>query len=136
MVRRLPFSNAAVTALVLLGMTAIFHILVLVEIIPIAQVWGGRLDSIADMRVYESASLAITAFIAYTVAARAQFVASPLWAGFLRVFMRFLAVMFVLNAVGNAASFSTVEAWVLTPVAAVLAVVFWRLGAREPEVDG
>ena len=46
--------------IVLLGCLAIFHILVLTRVIPYEFIWGGNLESVEEMRVFETTALLIS----------------------------------------------------------------------------
>ena len=48
---------AANSLLVILSLVTVFHLLVLMGIIPFEIVWGGRLQNIDQMIVFESVSL-------------------------------------------------------------------------------
>jgi hypothetical protein len=65
---RIPFQFAINTMITLLSAVVIFHILVLIQIIPYQIVWAGRLNSIAEMQRFETISILINCFIILIIA--------------------------------------------------------------------
>ncbi|MNJ91862.1 hypothetical protein D3C87_95170 [compost metagenome] len=81
----------------LLSVVILFHLLILVKIIPYEITWGGRLQSDREMYVFEGISIALNVFLIWMLSLKAKkvknwFVSFVLW---------FFCVLFLLNTIGN-----------------------------------
>jgi hypothetical protein len=94
----------------------IFHLLVLVQIIPFDVVWAGRLKTVEEMVVFEMISITINIVLLVILlvksnyvkrGARDQWVNLALWA---------FALLFLLNTIGNLFSKTSLETYIATPL--------------------
>lgn len=81
----------------ILFLVILFHLLILVKIIPYEITWGGRLQSDKEMVVFEGISITLNLFLVWMLSLKAKnvrnwFVSFVLW---------FFCVLFVLNTIGN-----------------------------------
>ena len=119
---------AATVLLCALGLLTLFHILVLLRIVPADIVWGGRLDASSPApTALETVALVVTVLFALVIAARAGYLGILPPASPVRTATWVVFGYFVLNIVGNLASDSSIERWVFLPFTAVLAVLTWRV---------
>lgn len=130
LIQKIPFGVAIKLLLALSGATIVFHILVLAGVIPYEIVWGGRLETISQMRVFEGISIAINLLIAAATLTRGGYIKSVLPAKFFRIFFWALFAVFFLNTLGNVFSESTTETKIFTPLTLAAAVLCYRV-ARE-----
>ena len=102
----------------LLSLVIIFHILVLLQIIPFNIAWGGRLETMQEIYVFESVSIAINLFLLWIVWLRAKNVKSKTVNIILWVFFG----IFSLNTIGNLFAQTTFEKYfsILTLIFALL----------------
>lgn len=101
------------------GISLIYHFLILTQIVPYKYVWGGKLNSLSEMYLFESVSVAITLLAIAILASYAkiinQFMAKWIYKAVFAVFM----VLFALNTLGNLVAETTFESMVFTPITAV-----------------
>lgn len=123
---------AAILLLAILGGLAVFHVLVIVGIVPSGFVWGGRIADPTDDRVaLEAASLVVTMIFALIVAARAGYVRVPSLGKVVHVGIWFVFAYFTLNIIGNIVSSSSIEKLIFTPVSLVLAFLVLRVAVEK-----
>ena len=58
---------AIIGLIIIFILTAIFHFLVMVKVIPYKMVWGGRLKSDSDMYRFEMGSLMVNLVFLYMI---------------------------------------------------------------------
>ncbi|MBN1824926.1 MAG: hypothetical protein JW958_01585 [Candidatus Eisenbacteria bacterium] len=125
-------ARAADILLVLLVALALFHVLILLGVLPSGIVWGGRAEGAAGgFRAMEAVSLAITGIMAFVVAARAGHLGSPRLGKAVRAALWVMFVYFLLNIAGNLASRSGVERAVFTPFSVILALLVLRVASER-----
>ena len=67
LLKLIPFKIAVRLLLILSCLALIFHILVLVRIIPFSIVWGGRISTVSEMQRFEITSLFINGLLLFVV---------------------------------------------------------------------
>ena len=123
----IPERIAALGLLILLSLTILFHMLIIVGVIPFAIVWGGRLQDDAQMIFFEVISLVINAAMVGVVRMRmgwSAWNANPL---FIKVALWIMVMLFALNTVGNLFSNNELERTIFTPLTFVLVILSFRL---------
>ena len=125
----------ATTGLIILfSLTIVFHLLVLTGIIPYGLVWGGRLQSPADMYRFEAGSIFVNVAFLFIMLANARILRVNLSERILTFFLFFMAFLFLLNTVGNLLSNNPQEKLIFTPITAIifgLTVVLIRHKRKE-----
>jgi hypothetical protein len=110
----------------MLALLAVFHILVILNVIPSDMVWGGR-SAPGSAGCLETVGVTVTVLFMLVTAMRAGF----LWPGRLRRTVRaamwVVFVYFTLNVVGNVAAVSVAEKIVFIPVSVIMALLALRL---------
>jgi hypothetical protein len=120
--------TAANILLFALGVLAIFHLLVLLGLLPADIVWGGRAgDSSPNIFILELAGLIVTLLFAAVVAAKAGYVEAPISSRAIGIGMWVVFGYFLLNIVGNLSSVSTMERALFTPLSVILALAALRV---------
>lgn len=113
------------------SLVIIFHLLVLVQLIPFDVVWAGRLKSVEEMIVFEMISISINLVLMVILlvksnymkrGARDQWVNMALWA---------FALLFLLNTLGNLFSKTSLETYIATPLTFVSFVFCIRLAQSK-----
>ena len=119
--------TAAVAAAVVTGLFVIFHVLVIVRVIPSSIVWGGRDRSRREIVQLELVSIALLAATGSVYVFRAGDIATGannlLWA----ILIWVVAGLFALNSVGNLMARTRFERFAFTPVTVVLTLLALRL---------
>ncbi|GGD45427.1 hypothetical protein GCM10011514_06800 [Emticicia aquatilis] len=113
---------AQIGLLIILSATIIFHVLVLVKIIPYKIVWGGRLKTDADMYKFELVSLVLNLFFLCVIAIKAGIFKVDFPANILNYIIWGMAALFLLNTIGNLLSKSSLEKKIFTPITILLTI--------------
>ena len=107
----------------LFSVTIVFHVLVLIKIIPYEIVWGGRITDPAQMPVYEAASILLNVIFAFIVAVRIGLLRIKFPPAVLTFSLWFMLITFLLNTVGNLLAESSTETRIFTPITMIIAVL-------------
>ena len=113
-------ATAAIVLLSIFCLTIMFHVFILLKIIPYKIVWGGRLKSNADMYKFESVSLALNIIFIIVVLFKVNYLILPFHEIILTVALWVMVALFLLNTVGNLLSKNKLEKIIFTPITLVL----------------
>lgn len=121
---------AAIVALTLLGILAIFQLL-LVAGLPLGKfAWGGRHTTLPrKLRIGSTVSIVIYAFIAAIIASKSELAPIIPDGTFLDVMSWVVFSYMVIGIIMNAISRSKPERYVMTPAAFILAVCLFFISA-------
>jgi hypothetical protein len=89
---------------ILMGLIAViilFHIAVLVKIIPYDIAWGGRLQNDSEMYVFETISIAINVLLAMLLLIKCEMIKVRFNKKAINIILWVFVVLFVLNTIGN-----------------------------------
>lgn len=111
---------AEISLLVIFSLVLIFHILVLVKVIPYSIVWGGRLKTDTEMYKFEFVSLLINSLFLMLVLIKADLLNVELHETVVALSFWVMAALFLLNSVGNLLSKSKWEKIIFTPLTILL----------------
>lgn len=132
MKRILSANVAGHTLLVALGLLALFHILVLLQVVPATIVWGGRAAAApGQLVVLELVALAVTALFALTIAAKLRYFDAGALRRVVAVGAWVIVAYLLLNTLGNLTAPTFIERLLFMPLALLLTACAWRL-AIEP----
>ena len=125
---------AANSLVVILLLVTVFHLLVLIGIIPFEIVWGGRLQNTDQMIVFESVSLLLNVTMIAVVVLHTGHFKMQVAQRITTVALWLMAMLFLINTVGNLLSTNQTEKIVFTPLTAILCICCFRLaiGRRNP----
>ena len=122
----------AINSLILiLSLVIIFHSLIITGMIPFDIVWGGRLKSAGQMRLYESISLALNLVMLYMVMAKAGILNPGIGKKVYTYFFGLMSLLFFLNTIGNFISKNDLEKMIFTPLTLILSLLFLRLSTSK-----
>ncbi|MEP0985894.1 hypothetical protein [Ekhidna sp.] len=130
-VRKLSFPLAYKTIVLTLILTMIFHICILIGVIPYDIVWGGRLDTQAKMILFEIISLVINSIILLFVFMKKEVVKPFLSIKIINVFIWLFAVIFLLNTIGNLFASNSLETIIFTPLTLILTICMVRMAIER-----
>jgi hypothetical protein len=115
-----------------LGALAVFHVLMLLGVLPEEMAWGGRAGgSAGSLALLESVGLIVTVLFAAVIAAKAGYLGLQSAGRAVSIAMWVVFGYFVLNVVTNLASTSSLERAIFTPVTVVLALFALRLAVSK-----
>lgn len=113
----------------LIGITllaTVFHLVVLLKIIPFQIVWGGRLQTVQDMYVFELGSILINAFFIFVLLQKGMFIKSIFSNKAVSIILWIFFAVFLLNTIGNLLAKSTFEK-LFTIVTLINAACIWKI---------
>lgn len=105
----IPFMFPVYATIILQGLVIVFHLLVLLSLIPYSIVWGGRIESIDQMYRYESASVMINVLIIFIVASKSKLIQLNVNEKIINVFIWIFIFLFALNTFGNLLAVTSAE---------------------------
>lgn len=107
----------------------VFHLLILVKIIPYEITWGGKIESDTEMYVFEILSIIINSFFLYVLLQRGNYVKSVFGEKTLSIILWIFFAIFVLNTVGNLFAETAVEKS-LTILTLLNAILTWLVNKK------
>ncbi len=127
MIMKLSF-RLAINAVMAISTCALaFQVLILVELLPYNNIWGGRLESIVQMRLFVSFSIIVNILILLVIAMKGAYIKMHIPEKAVNGILWGLVLLFSLNTVGNVLSLSTFEAIVFTPLTLISALCCYRI---------
>jgi len=129
--KRISFNLAVNIMMVFLSCIAVFHVLVLSGAVPYNIVWGGRLESESQMYIFETVSLFVNIAILTVIGMKANYIKSFLSDKAIKIILYGLAILFLLNTIGNMMSLNTVEAILFTPLTFISAALCYRIAIEK-----
>ena len=115
-----------------LGLLFIFHVLVLLKIIPADIVWGGQLKGVpTNLVTLETVALLMTAVFILVVAAKLGYLQAGKLSGVVNIGVWLIFAYLLLNTMGNLASGISFEKLVFAPITIILALCALRLAIEK-----
>lgn len=124
---RLDTQNCGKIIITILATLIVLHLAVLLEILPMNIVWGGRLQSRNEMIQFELIAIIINILIALTVAMKIGLIKKRLPGRLLHVSIWVIAFMFTTNIFTNLLAIHWFEKWVMGSLTVILSFLFIRL---------
>jgi len=113
-----------------LGLLQVFHILVLLKIVPADIMWGGQATA-TNIITLEIIALAVTLFFGFIIAAKTGYVNAGKFAGVVNVLVWIIFAFLLLNTLGNLASGISAENFIFAPITLILALCALRLAIEK-----
>ena len=111
---------------------ALFHVLVLLKVLPSNIVWGGRVaDSESNMFATELMALIITLLCMGLVVIRLNYLRKGKLKIVSSIGMWVIFVLFAVSTVGNLQANAAAEKLIFTPLSIILALLALRLAAEK-----
>lgn len=110
----------------ILNAVIVFHLCIIVKIIPYTIAWGGRLRSDSEMYVFEFVSIGVNLFLDFVLLMKSHYLKFYFREKIVNYILWFFFGLFVLNTIGNLFAKTTFEKFfsILTLLSAIL---IWRL---------
>lgn len=120
--------------LVIIGLVTIFHLLLILKIIPYDITWGGRLTNDSEMYMFEIISIFINLFLGLTLLIKGNYVRQLLPKKIVNIILWVFVVIFALNTVGNIFAKTNFEKY-FSILTLLSAIIIWRiLKHNDPKV--
>ncbi len=107
---------------ILLSLFLVFHLCILLKVIPYSIVWGGRLKTDTEMYRFETVSILINLVFLLIALAQSPFLIIDLPNTVLTILLWVLAALFLFNTFGNALSKNKLEQIIFTPITVLLTI--------------
>lgn len=127
----ISIEKAGQLLLLLLGLLAGLHLLILFGLVPASFVWGGRLTDSAELYRMEILALVILALMATIVCLRLGYFRFITHQGLIRGACWLLVVYFILNTLGNAMAEHPWERYGFGTMTVIMTLLALRLTGRE-----
>ena len=114
---------AQIGLLSIFSLVLIFHILVLLKIIPYTIVWGSRLKSDSDMYKFETISLFINSLFIIIILIKSEYISFQINQLVMTISIWVMAGLFALNTFGNLLSKNKWEKIIFTPITILLTIL-------------
>jgi len=115
-----------------LGLLAVFHILVLLRVLPADIVWGGAIqDSSSSLFPLEMISVLITLLLAVIIAAKTGYIKAFRFQTAVNIGVWVVFAILLLSMIANFASGVAFENLIFAPVAVVLVLCAYRLAVEK-----
>ncbi len=132
MIKLISIKFAGNIFLIVSGLLALFHILVLTNIVSSDMVWGGQIaDSETNLFIMEMVSLFATLVFMYVVAIRIGYLRQGKSGKTNSIGVWLVFAYLMLNTLGNLASGVSLENLIFTPVSLLLAFCAFRLAIEK-----
>lgn len=123
--------NSQVAVKVMLGLLSIvilFHLLIIIEMVPYKMAWGGKLQTDGQMYVFEGFTILINLFLLFTLLIKGRYIKPRLSERTIKIVLWVYFLLFVLNTIGNLFAQSNLEKLfaLLTSIFAALILLILR----------
>lgn len=110
----------------ILSAVIVFHVCIIVKIIPYTIAWGGRLHNDSEMYVFEFVSIGVNLFLGFVLLMKSHYLKFYFREKIVNYILWFFFGLFVLNTIGNLFAKTTFEKFfsILTLLSAIL---IWRV---------
>ena len=105
------------------SLTIVFHLLVLMKVIPYKIVWGSRLKTDSDMYKLETVSVILNVFFLIVILSISNYIPFTINESVLTVLLWVMAALFLFNTVVNMLSKNRLEKLIFTPVTIILTIL-------------
>lgn len=131
MFKLISFRKTAFTMLLIFSATLIYHLLILTHVVPYELTWGGRLKNAQEMRIFEITSIGINLVFMYITVSHAAIVTVRIPVTLTRILLWCMALIFLLNTMGNLMAFHHLEKWIFTPATVLLCLFSVRMALEK-----
>jgi hypothetical protein len=115
-----------------LGLLFLFHILVLLNVIPAEILWGGQIKGVpANLIPLETVALVVTTVFILIVAAKTGYLQAGKLSVIINVGLWLIFAYLLLNTLGNLASGISAEKLLFAPITIILALCALRLAMEK-----
>jgi hypothetical protein len=127
LLNRLSQKQALNCMIALLAAVIVFHVLVLVQVIPYTIVWAGKINSVEEMVTMETVSIAINVILILVLLLKGNYIKNKISTKTLNAIIWLFVIVFALNTVGNLFSKTTLELYLFTTLTFISALLCLRI---------
>jgi len=112
--------------LILLGLVTIFHLVIMLKIIPYEITWGGRLENDQQMYAFESLSIFFNLYLILILLQKAKYINPVFPDKMVQISLWAFMILFALNTVGNLIAETSFEKS-FAIITLVSSLLIWRI---------
>jgi hypothetical protein len=112
----------------------LFHILILLKIIPYEITWGGKLKTDQEMYLFETFSILVNLFFIFVLLQKGVFIKPFLGKKTVSIILWIFLAIFVLNTIGNLFAKTTFEKGI-TILTLINAILLWVIQSPNAQVN-
>jgi hypothetical protein len=127
MISKIPYKFALNAMIAILLSVLIFHVLILIKIIPYTIVWAGKLENDQQMVVFEILSITVNSVLTFIIFIQGNYLKVNFSQKALNVILWVFTIIFSLNTIGNLFSKTSFETIVFTPLTFISAILCYRI---------
>ncbi|MGN6603790.1 MAG: hypothetical protein ACTHK8_15150 [Ginsengibacter sp.] len=131
MKRIISESKAALALTVILSLLVIFHLLLLLNILPYKIVWGGRIENKSELLKFELISIFMNLIMILVVCIKEKYFRLKVHPKVIQTALWLMFAIFILNTIGNLLSVNRFEKLVFTPLTLILSLLSLRLAMSK-----
>ena len=109
----------------ILSVILIFHVLILIQIIPYEMVWAGKLQSLEEMYAFESVSLLVNVLLLLVLWVKWKNLKRNTRSKIITIVLWGFVILFALNTVGNLFASNLIELVLGVLLTALSSVLCW-----------
>ncbi len=111
----------------------IFHLSIILKIIPYEITWGGRLKNDAEMYVFETISIAINLFLDFILLTKGSYIRQIIPMKVVNLILWIFLILFGLNTIGNVLAKTNFEKFfaILTFASSILIWIILKKKTNE-----
>lgn len=110
----------------LLSIVILFHVSILVKLVPYGITWGGRLKNDTEMYVFETLSITINLFLAFILLMKGNYIKFQFKEKVVNIILWIFFFIFILNTIGNIFAKTTFEK-LLSLLTLIFAILIWNI---------
>lgn len=115
----------------LLTSVIVFHLLIIIRIIPFEIVWAGKLKSVSEMYVFEGVSIFVNIILMTVLLLKGNIIKHRINDKIITGILWFFVLVFTLNTVGNLLAKSLFEKIVFTPLTLISALLLYIIIRKD-----
>ena len=120
------FNNTIKIFLGLLLAVILFHICIIIKIIPYNIAWGGRLQNDTEIYVFETISILLNIFLGSILLMKGNLIKYKFSAKVVNTILWVFFAIFILNTIGNLFAITTFEK-LFSILTGILALLLWKI---------
>ena len=131
MLKFISFKFAVAAMLVILTLVILYHVFILIEIIPFSFVCEGEFQTVHQMRSVETDSLLINILMMLVIAIKGKVLNLKTSVKLINIFLWVFFIYFTLNTIGNLVAKTCTETIIFSPITLVSAILCLRMALES-----
>ena len=122
---------AGIILLILFSLAIVFHLLVIMGVIPNEIVWGGRIKFKEELIIFESISIFLNLLFLLIVSLKTGKLTFKHNQKLIQILLWLMSIVFLLNTIGNLLAKTSTETIIFTPITFISAICGFILLSKE-----